>query len=350
MFDSLLTGSPASSKTLAGLCHRLALSLDAGIDIRRAWRSEAGRVTGRGASACRDVEAALDVGEPLDDALRAGGAYFPPLLLEMTRVGERTGTTPAVLQRMATHYQRRVDRARGFRRAIAWPLIQLTIALAVVGLLIAIGGVLDDGRGKPVDLLGVGLVGFGGLMVYVCLLCSVVLVIGLGWAALRRRPELSARVREAAMRVPFVGSALKEVALARVAWALNLTMNVELDLRRLAPIVLDASDNERFTRHTDDVVAAVERGDPLSAAFERTGVFPERFLDTLRIGEETGMISETMERLSRQYDDEAEHAIQQLTGVAAVLVWLAVAALIIGLIFRLFSFYNGILNGALSGL
>lgn len=350
MLDSLTAGAPASAKQLAGLCDRVALSLDAGIDVRRVWRSEAKRNGGRLGHACAEVANAIDRGEALDQAVADAGPVFPPLLVELVRVGEQTGSATTVFSRLAKHYQRRVTRAREFRSAIAWPMLQFGMALAIVALMIAIGGMLNDGRGRPIDFLGLGLVGTRGLLIYVNGLIGVALVLGLGWMALLRRPEWGAKLRGIASRLPVIGSALQSIALARIAWALQLTMNVEMDLRRVGPIVLSASDNERFAQHGPAVSQAVGAGEPFSSCFARTGVFPQTFIDTLEVAEETGQIVETMDRLSKRYEEEAEHAVAVLTRVAAFLVWAAIAALIIGLIFRVFGFYTAVLNDALEGL
>ncbi|MEO0531201.1 MAG: type II secretion system F family protein [Planctomycetota bacterium] len=350
MPDSLHTGAPASAKKLAGLCERVALSLDSGIDVRRAWRSEATRNRGRLAQACDDVAQAIERGAGLDEAVADAGPVFPLLFVELVRVGEQTGTTPAIFSRLAKHYQTRVSRVREFRAAITWPLLQLGIALLVVGLMIAIGGVLNDGQGRPIDFLGLGLVGTRGLLIYVNGLVGIALVVGLAWAALRRRPDWGAKLRGIASQLPVIGSAVRSIALARIAWALQLTMNVEMDLRRVGPIVLNASDNERFAGHGPAVAKTVGAGEPFSSAFARTGVFPQPFIDTLEVAEETGQIVETMDRLSKRYEEEAEHAIAVLSLVAAFLIWAMIALLIIGLIFRVFGFYTGVLDDALEGL
>lgn len=346
----LTAGAPGSAKTLAAICDRVALSLDAGIDIRRVWRSEAGRNPGRGGKACAEVADAIERGVSLDEAIAGAGPFFPPLLVELVRVGDQTGTAPEVFRRLAQHYQRQVSRARDFRGAIAWPVIQLCLALMVVGVLIAIGGILQDGRGKPLDLLGFGMTGTSGLVVYANLLIGVALVAGLAWLAVQRRPEWGAKARGWASALPVIGPALVKIALARIAWALKLTMNVAMDLRKVAPVVLRASDNDRFARHAKAVAAAVGRGEPLSQCFAATGAFPRQFLDHLEVAEESGTIVESMDRLSRRYDEEAEHAIAMLTRVAAFLIWAAIATLIIVLVFRVFGFYTGMLNEALKGL
>lgn len=350
MFDSISAAAPASARTLAALCERLAISLEAGIDVRRVWRSEANRNRGRATRVCAEIAEALEQGQGLDQAVADAGAFFPPLFVEMTRVGEQTGSTVEVFRRLAKHYQSQVARTRDFRSAIAWPMLQLLAALGVVAVLIAIGGLIETGKGEPLDMLGFGLVGTRGLMIYLNGLLGIALVLGMAWTVIRRQPEWGARLRGLASRMPVIGSAFRKVALARIAWALRLMLNVEMDLRKVGPIALRASDNALFAQHGPQVTEAISRGLPLSESFERTGVFPREFLDALEVAEQAGTIVESMERLSNQYEDEAERAINTLGAALAVAVWAAVAGLVILLIFRVFSFYTSALNDALEGL
>lgn len=350
MFDSISAGSPASARTLAGLCDRLAISLDAGIEVRRVWRSEATRNRGRAARVCAEVADDLERGVGLDQAIADAGAFFPPLFVEMARVGEQTGSSVEVFRRLAKHYQNQVARARDFRAAIAWPALQLLAALAVVAVLIGIGGILENGRGEPIDMLGLGLVGSRGLMIYLNVLMGGALLLGLAWTVVRRRPEWGSWLRGFASRLPGVGSVVQKISLARIAWALRLMLNVEMDLRRVGPIALRASDNAFFARHGEAVAGSISRGLPLSESFGQTRVFPREFLDTLDVAEQAGTIVESMDRLTRQYEEEAETAIGTLSLVLATVVWASVAGLVILLIFRVFGFYTGVLNDALEGL
>ncbi|MEN0109692.1 MAG: type II secretion system F family protein, partial [Planctomycetota bacterium] len=266
------------------------------------------------------------------------------------RVGERTGATPEAFRRLGEHYRRRLESTRRLRSLVAWPLIQLGIAAVVVGVLIAIGGVLTGLRGEPLDLLGFGLVGAGGLVAYTMLVGGTVAAAVLAWLWLRRTPEVAARVAAALSGVPVVGRCVELITLARIAWALRLLLNVDLDLRRVAPLAMRVSGNARYARLGEPIAAAIERGEPLSAAIEQTHTFPRDFIDTLRVAEETGRLSESMAALSTRYEQDAQRATQTLCGVAAGAIWLGVAGLIVWLIFRVAGFYTGVIYDAIDGL
>jgi type IV pilus assembly protein PilC len=153
-------------------------------------------------------------------------------------------------------------------------------------------------------------------------------------------------VQHLLIRLPGVGPALEKIYLARLAWALHLTLNVTMDLRRLVPLVLRATGSDYYIRHTNQIVADVARGRPLHVAFATSHAFPASFLDALAVAEESGQIVESMDRLSKRYEEEAESAIKTLATIFGFLVALLVMGLIAMMIFRLAGFYLGTINEA----
>ena len=334
----MLFSSQISTKELSRLCRRLATSLEAGVDVRRVWRREAdGRVAGSLAARMRAVRDAVEQGDSLHEALEETGRYFPVMFRKLVSVGEQTGQLPEVLKRLSDHYDHQLTMRRDFLGRIAWPLIQLAIAVFVVGFLIWILGVIADfGGGEPMDVLGLGLVGGQGAMIYfVSVAVLVVMLVVAVWLARRFLAE-SAPWHYFLLKMPWVGNAVRTLALSRLAWTLHLTDETGMDLREAIPLALGSTDNAFYYGQRKEIVAQINDGSTLCMAMEAAGGYPRDFLDTLEVGEETGQISESMGRLSRQYEEQAQKAMAVLTTVAGFAVWAAVATILVVVIFRLF--------------
>jgi type II secretory pathway component PulF len=337
-----------SNKALMELSHRLAVETDAGIDIRRTWQREADSAPARFKSHIANVRDAVAKGESLSAGLAAAGRVFPPLFREMAQVGETTGTLGKVFRRLESHYRRQVQAQRIFLSAIAWPMIELALAIFVIGVLIwVLGAIAARSGGQPVDVLGFGLTGARGLMIYINFVIAVGLCIAGLVVAMRRGLLWTRPIQRALMHIPGVGRSLEKIALARLAWALHLTMNVEMDLRRMIPLVLRATGSDYYIRHTNQIVADVAAGYPIYMAFAHSRAFPSEFIDALTVAEESGRVVESMERLSQRYEEEAESAVKALAVVFGTLVGLFVMGLIALMIFRLAGFYFGTINRAL---
>lgn len=333
---------------LAQLCRRLATGLEAGIDVRKVWSRE---VEGRTSLGLRrrlgEIRDAVAAGRSVTDGLEHTGDYFPVLFREMVHVGEQTGKLAEVFRQLAEHYDHQLNLRRTFLASITWPMFQLAAAVSVIGLLIWVLGILPPGAdGKPIDILGFGLVGTWGLVIYLLNVGAIALAVYLLVTAVRRGLAWTRPIQRLTLMVPWLGGCLDTLALSRLAWVMHVTLETGMDLRHSLALSLGSTHNARYIDYSEQVVAEVVRGQEIHEAFARTGVFPRDFLDTLEVGERSGRLPESMAILSRQYQEQARRALSTLTVLAGFAVWGLVALVIIAMIFRLAMFYIGVINDA----
>lgn len=335
---------------LVDLCFRTATSLRAGVDARTSWKREADHAPQSAAAPIRLISDAVNRGETLTEALRETGEFFPQMFRELVEVGEQTGHLPEVFEQLGSHYQHRIDLQRSFRSAITWPVIQLCLALCVVALLIWFAGFMAPrNRGKPVDLLGLGLAGEEGLTIYGVFLASVAIAGFILYRQIRRGALWTGPAQILAMEIPKIGAALQSLCLSRFCWSLRLTLDTAMPVQRALQLAFSATHNAYYTRRLDDVLLRVRNGQEITETLDTTSVFPRDLLNALSVGEQTGRMPETLAVLSESYQQEARRATRVLTQAAGYLVWAMVAGLIIMMIFRLASFYTGMINDAAAG-
>ena len=337
-----------SAKQAAQLCRRLATLLEAGIDIRSIWQKEAGRASGFFVRNCfQTIHEAVARGESLREALDATGSYFPPLFREIVGVGEQTGRLSEAFRELADHYDGQVRTARIFWAAVIWPAVELALSIAVIGLLIWIQGALPTQNGKPIDILGWGLVGNRGLVVYLFCVAIVAALVVLAVRGMKRGLAWARPVQRVVFAVPVISKPLRTLALARLAWCMHLTLSTGMEVRRALRLSLEGSGSARFTDQIPPILDAVASGDTLLEAFEATRAFPEEFVQAVRVGEESGSLPETMKHLGGQYRQQAETATAVLATCGGFAVWALIALVIIAVIFRLAGFYVGTIHDAL---
>jgi type IV pilus assembly protein PilC len=337
-----------SNKSLAELCHRLATETDAGIDIRRTWQREADITRGAARPYIASVRDAVARGDALSDAFAETGTLFPPIFLEMARVGEQTGTLGRVFHRLENHFRRQTQAQSIFLSAIAWPMLELGFAIFVIGALIWVMGMIGRRTGQKVDILGFGLVGNSGLAIYILFLIAIGGAITAFIVAMKRGKLWTRPVQHTLMTLPGIGGALQKICLARISWALHLLMNVEMDLRRVVPLVLRSTGIDFYTRHADQIVGDVAAGNPIHIAFSRSNAFPAEFIDALAVAEESGRMVESMDRLSNRYEEEATEAIKLIAKGMGFAITLLVMGIIVYMIFHLAGIYFGAINDAVN--
>ena len=331
-----------SLRHLAQFCRRMATSLEAGLDVRRVCQTESERGAPHQRQSMSEVSRRVAGGDPLADAMIDSGGYFPPLACEMVRVGEQTGRLESVFHQLADHYDHLLELRRTFLAGVAWPLIELALAIGVMALFIMITAMLD------IDPLGLGIKGIPLLVLYLFLVALAAAAVVVPLVALKKG-WLGTAPLLVAMRIPVVGSCLQLMALSRMAWSLGMAIDAGMDARRSIRLALRSTQNPYYASHAEPADSTVLAGGEMHEALRKAGEYPADFLDTLETGEMTGQVTETMSRLSAEYRRRAEATLRILAMIGGVLVFLAVAAMIGGLIIYMFMQYVNTINSLSNG-
>ncbi len=325
---------------LAGLSRRLAIALGAGLPLRSVWARETASARGPAAQAAmRDVLDALDRGEPPGEALATAGPFFPELFSQIVAAGDQSGHLPEAFAKLADHYETQLALRRSFLVAMAWPMLELGLAVLVIGLLIYIQGWLAETRDTPVDVLGWGLAGSKGLAIYLLVVAAIAGLGALGIRAIRRGLKAGSWLQGALLHLPAVGRVMRTLALGRLAWTLGLALDSGMPVRRALALAIASTQNICFSRHLRKMEASVEAGQSLVETFADTGAFPPDFLELVAMGEQSGELVEALGRASRMYQAQAEAALRVLVIVAGLICWMVVALVLILMIFHIFGGY-----------
>jgi len=338
---------PLPQKLQADLLGRLAITLNAGLDLRKAWAAEVGRMPSRWRPRLELGSRALAAGEMLADALAATG-LFSPLVLGMVAVGDRTGRDVDTLRELNRVIEHGVRTRRQLRSSLAWPLFQLLLALAVVSLLIVVAGTIRLEGGEPLDLLGLGLVGMPGLIRFWLILAGLAAGGTIGFRLLLASWRAHGLVRRLLDWLPLIGPAARAGEAAAWSRAASLAAGAGLDAGRLAELAGSVAPGLAVEPRW--IEGRLLAGDSLSEALRASGRFPAVLVEGIAVGETAGTTAEVLARLSDQLADEARRGFEAAAKAAGGAVWLAVAGLIVLVVFRVFSFYVGMIQDAARGI
>lgn len=334
------------SGSLADLCRNLRHYLHAGLTLRDAVRSLSTKGPANVRAVVGRIGERLERGETLEDCLRPEAHHFPPLFTSLVVVGEKTGMLVEVFGELERHYARQQKLQREFISRITWPVMQFFIAVFVLAGMIYLIGALSRGQGpgtKPFDPLGLGLSGEFGAMVFLGTIFGGLALVGSAFLLARKilgQGNLDAHL----LRIPAIGPCLLSLAMARFCTALRLTMDTAMPIGQALKLCLLASGNQAFTAWTKVIQQRLRQGESLTQVLAGTGLFPELFMSSLAVAEESGQVPEVMKRLGESYHEEAGRRLTALTAVAGYGVWLFVAGLMVVAIFRMALAYINLLN------
>ncbi|MDR0336626.1 MAG: type II secretion system F family protein [Planctomycetaceae bacterium] len=335
-------------KQLSGFCHRVGLSVKAGLNLIDAVKREVPRQ--RHSKLWQSVAVSLENGDSLAESLKPFKKQLGEMFVALVEVGEESGHLGEMLTDLADYYDQMIQIRRDFLKSLTVPVIEFILAVVIIGILILALGIIEQITGQRIDLLGCGLVGVTGFVRYVIFLFIVGSLGIFLYRFIKGNIQRSRPIHYVLLRFPKIGRMLKTLALMRLTWGLHLTMRTGMDVRRALTLSFQGSGFAPVRDQLSAILDVVENGGTLTDAFQTAKCLDDDLLSSVDSGEQSGNLPELMHKLTTQYLQESLLNLKIMSVTGGFAVYGCIAFCIIFVIFRLFSFYLGIITNAAAGI
>jgi len=329
-------------------CRTLHHSIGAGLSPVRIFKQQAKSGPRPLRDVAQAVAAKLGAGESLEDGFAPYQNRFPPLFLELVAVGEQTGRLEDTFRELELYYESTLSIQRNFRSQMAYPAIQFVAAILIIsGLIWILGMLAGSGKAITVDPTGLGFTGTRGAIMFMVVAFGIVGGILFALKLTADNVKWRARLEGMLTALPGWGPALLALALQRFCVALRMCVEAGLRAEKTIHYCFRATSNSAFSSREERAIAVVKKGNELAEALVASGApFPDEFRESVIVGEETGNLSEVMERLAERYREDAERKLKTAAQVTSYAIYGLVALMIIFFIFQIASVYLGAMNQA----
>jgi general secretion pathway protein F len=292
-------------------------------------------------------------GRSLGEAMSAEPKSFPGLYRAMIAAGERSGSLPALTDRLAILLERQATMRSKMLTALAYPAVLSVFAIVVVMslMIFVVPLVVEqfDTLGQQLPLLTRIVMGLSNFLA--SWWWALLILLGafgfLGWRALRNE-AVRMSVDGLLLRTPFVGRLLRDLHAARMARTLSTMVESRLPVMEGLSLTVPTIHNRVLRAATTDIVEAVRGGGSLSAAMRRTDVFPPLLVYLAASGESAGQLDLMLERaadyLEREFDGFTAAALAMLEPLIIVVMGGIVAVIILSILLPIMQLQN--LTGA----
>lgn len=299
------------------------------------------------------VHSGVVEGRSLGEAMSAEPRSFPGLYRAMIAAGERSGSLPALTERLALLLERQAVMRSKMLTALAYPTVLATFAvIVVISLMIFVVPLVVeqfDTLGQELPLLTRIVMAISAFLArwWWALAILIGLLSFLGWRSLKNE-VVRMRVDGALLRVPFLGRLLRDLHAARMARTLSTMVESRLPVMEGLALTVPTIHNRVLRAATTDIVEAVRGGGSLSAAMRRADVFPPLLVYLAASGESAGQLDLMLERaaeyLEREFDSFTAAALAMLEPLIIILMGGVVSVIILSILLPIMQLQN--LTGA----
>lgn len=304
------------------------------------------------AAALGQVRTEVQAGVALSKAMAAHPDHFPLLMVNMIRAGETGGFLDDALSRIAKMYEDDSNLRAKIKSAMTYPVIVLLFSLLLgAGVIIFIVPVFE----KMFKQLGGQLPLPTKIMVVLShnswwampLAIIVVLVAARTYRkAMQKNDAFRLKVDRLKLRLPVFGALFTKLAISRWARNLGTLLAVGVPVIQALDVVGGTAGNSVVTEAMEDVRASVRVGQQMSGPLGRHPLFPNMVVQMMEVGEETGQITEMLDKVADFYDHEVETATDSLTSamepLLVVLLGAVIGTMVVCLYLPMFSIYQHI--------
>jgi len=266
------------------------------------------------------LSASIEGGNSFAESLARFPSIFSPLYINMVSAGEASGMLNKILERLATYLEKSALLLRKVRGAMVYPLVIVIVALIITSVLFlkVIPGfqAIFESLGGELPLPTQIIIGISNIVRRFFLLFIVsFFVLGILFFRYINTPSGKLKFDRLKLKIPVLGDLFQKVIIARFSSTLSTLLKGGLPILEGLTIISRAIGNRAVEKEIMEVREEVRRGKRLSEELRKKKYFPPMVVEMIGVGEESGELSEMLDKVAESYEEQVDIAISALVGI-----------------------------------
>lgn len=261
----------------------------------------------------------IQAGQSLSAAMAKHPAVFPAMAVNLTVAGESTGDLDAIMDRLATHLDKKATLRAQMINAMIYPAIVVVAALGVgtfmvVQIIPKFAKFLSGkGRGLPpstqalIDISD-SIRAHGPLIVGIVVALIVAVIV----LYQTRRGRLA--IDHGLLGLPVIGDLLITGAMAQMSWALSILLRSGVTVFDALKITANLLGNRVYHDKLHEASARILEGRDIAGSIDHKKM-PRLVVQMVAVGEGTGNLDGVLQELGFYYEKLLEIAIKRLSAL-----------------------------------
>lgn len=340
-----------SNKKLLAFMHQMALMIRSGISLSIAMEVLCDSEKDKNMiKILQEITSNLYNGITLSQSL-ASFKTFPEVYVNIIQTGEANGRLDTAFEKCVALLKKSMALRGKLVGAMIYPifLLVLTVALIIVMSVVVLPSFKDLFTSFGSDLpamtkitMGISdfLVGYGWVLLIIVIVLGVILKLlntkyepfKMWWAT-------------AQMQIPIIGEVLRLNQITRFANMLATLTESGVNILNSLELSRDVVSNYYVADCLDQIIEDVKIGTPINVAMSRyPKAFDTMFVSMVRVGEESGMLGDSLMKMADMYEEQANDATQRMTDAMTPLMTVIIAGVVgfvvISIVQAMFGMYD----------
>ena len=297
----------------------------------------------------REINENLYSGFTLSQSMK-NFAGFPAIYVSIVEAGEANGRLDEAFEQCALICKKDMALAGKIRGALGYPVFLIVLVIVVVIILTCF--VLPTFKdvygsfGAELPGLTKALMAFSDFLIGYWWLCIIVVVgIVVGVRTLKKsNQDFNMAWAKMMLKIPLVGPIIRQSSLARFCRLMSTLTDAGIPIHKAMALARDVVPNIFVREKIQAVLDDVQIGVTIHDAMAKHPVFDPILVSMIRVGEESGMLGDSLHKMADLFESQTDESTQRLTDamtpIMTVVIGVVVGTLVVAMILPMFGMYS----------
>lgn len=310
-----------TNRDVVMLSRQITTLFEAQVSAMRAFRLLAAEArTPKLAEKLTQIANDIQSGSTISSALSAHPDVFSPFYVNMVKAGEESGKLDETFSFLADYLDRNYEITQKAKNALIYPAFVFTTFIVVMTLMMTLviprisDILLEVGQDIPIyTRVVIAISQFMTDYIFLLLIAvGVAAFLLFRYGKTRRGKIFFSRVR---LQIPHIGGIYEKLFMSRIADNLSTMLRSGIQMVRGFEVTATVVGDATYEAILTEAVEEIKSGHPASEVLRKYPEMPGIVVAMMKIGEETGNMSQILDTMSRFYRREVNNSIDTLVGL-----------------------------------
>lgn len=340
-----------SNKRLLTFMHQMALMIRSGISLSVAMAVMCDTEKDKNMlRILQEITANLYNGITLSQSL-SSFKTFPTVYVNIIQTGEANGRLDEAFDKCVSLLKKEITLKNKIKGAMIYPifLLILTIALIIVMSIVVLPAFKDlfESFGSELPIMTQITMGISDVLLHygwliILIIVAIVVTIRILY---KKNYSFCMWWSTFQLKIPIIGEVLRLNQLTRFANMMATLTSSGVNILYALELSRDVVGNKFMSDCLNQVIEDVRIGTPINISLSRyPKAFDPLFVSMIRVGEESGMLSDSLNKMADMYEEQATDATQRMTDAMTPAMTIIIAGIVgfvvISIVQAMFGMYS----------
>jgi type IV pilus assembly protein PilC len=283
-------------------------------------------------------------GVPFSNCLSRYPQYFPQLYVNIVHTSEATGKLKDALMQLLIYLRRFEDLRIKVKQALAYPIFMILVGAGTIFVMLTfvlprLASMFDDFQAQ-LPLPTLILLNISNFLQHYWLVIIAFIIIAVSFFKIKR-PSSESFFSRLKYHIPIAKDIIYKQSVANFSRSLSLLLqsgvNLLSALLDAAPVIV----NPLYVGQLAQVRRDISEGIPFSDSLEKFKIFPDFFVQMIRVGEEGGRLDSVLADIAESYEKEIEADLKTVSSliepVIILILGLVIGGMVIAMLLPIFT-------------